>query len=166
MDEQPNGTQWDQRTLLWICCNKNVIKPIAATLGVPAEAIAGIMAKEDTSYRQKLAINIATDMYAEAVALAPWTTNEWWHDRSVEAEGVIKPGKFEKSENPALIDVGPANMQIGTAIGLLERYLSTYSNDPLGLGEYRNDYDHLVLDLTGRPPQCADATAKLTAKLY
>ena len=166
--EQPNFTPWSERTLRWICCDKDIIKSVANTLGVPAEAIAGIMAKENTAYLHDYAGNAALDGWLETVALWPGTTNQWWHDHAVAAEQLDMQGLLDKIKNktinPAAIDAGPANMQVGTAILLLERYPERAVR--LGLGTYLNDYDKLVRDLTGRPPHCEDAATRLTVALY
>jgi hypothetical protein len=42
--------RYEKVTLEWICCNKDYIKSIAGSMGVPAEAIAGFMAKENNSF--------------------------------------------------------------------------------------------------------------------
>ena len=166
--DQPNYTPWSERTLRWICCDKDIIKSVANTLGVPAEAIAGIMAKENTAYLHDYAGNAALDGWLETVALWPGTTNQWWHDHAVAAEQLDMQGLLDKIKNktinPAAIDTGPANMQVGTAILLLERYPERAVR--LGLGTYLNDYDKLVRDLTGRPPHCEDAATRLTVALY
>ena len=47
-----------------------------------------------------------------------------------------------------MLDVGPGNIQLYTAISLLEEYNERYTtSDPLGLKHYNNDYVSLVQDL-------------------
>lgn len=49
---------------------------------------------------------------------------------------------------PVMLDVGAGNIQIYTAIGLLEEYNQRYpSSDPLDLKKYGSDYSQLALDL-------------------
>jgi hypothetical protein len=127
------------------------------------------MAKENTSYWNHYIENAGLDAWLEAIALLS-PTNEWWHQLAVAAEQANLRGRWNKvvnkTTNPASIDAGPSNMQIGTAILLLERYKASYPNDPLGLSEYFNDYSKLVRDLTGRPPYCGDKATKLTVALF
>jgi hypothetical protein len=63
-----------------------------------------------------------------------------------------------KLSNPTLIDIGPGNVQIQTAIRLLLAYNQKFKgSDPLNIKKYNNDYVSLVNDLMdGRNP----ATAK------
>ncbi len=47
--------------------------------------------------------------------------------------------------NPVMIDVGVGNIQLYTAIGLLDEYNQKYQNsDPLELKQYNSDYNNLV----------------------
>ncbi len=56
--------------------------------------------------------------------------------------------ELNKLSNPILLDVGVGNVQIYTAIGLLNDYNEAYPNsDPLGLKQYNTDYSKLALDL-------------------
>ncbi|MEO0370846.1 MAG: hypothetical protein AAF231_05255, partial [Pseudomonadota bacterium] len=58
---------------------------------------------------------------------------------------------FDKLNNPVMLDIGVGNVQIYTAIGLLDEYNQKFpSSDPLGLKQYNSDYQQLALDL-GRP---------------
>lgn len=50
---------------------------------------------------------------------------------------------------PVMIDLGPGNIQLYTAINLLEDYNNRYpSSDPLGIKGYAGDYAQLARDLT------------------
>lgn len=54
----------------------------------------------------------------------------------------------DKFSYPVMLDVGAGNVQIYTAIGLLEEYNQRYpSSDPLGLKQYSSDFSKLALDL-------------------
>jgi len=60
----------------------------------------------------------------------------------------IKNGSISKTSYVSSIDVGRGNVQIYTAIYLLEKYNQQYPNsDPLNLKQYNNDYTKLVSDL-------------------
>lgn len=49
---------------------------------------------------------------------------------------------------PVTLDVGAGNVQVYTAIGLLDEYNQRFpSSDPLGLKKYNSDYGQLALDL-------------------
>lgn len=49
---------------------------------------------------------------------------------------------------PVMLDVGAGNVQVYTAIGLLDEYNQRFpSSDPLGLKKYNSDYGQLALDL-------------------
>ncbi len=67
-------------------------------------------------------------------------------DIQLEQEGLLGP--VAKMGHPALLDLGPGNFQLRTAIRLLEDYNKSYvGNDPLGLKIYNNDYVKLAHDL-------------------
>ena len=68
------GSPYRQATLDWICCNKYYIQQIASDLGVPAEAIAGFMAKENNSFRN----NAGKEVRAEGIAakLLNWSVED------------------------------------------------------------------------------------------
>ena len=68
---------------------------------------------------------------------------------------------FNKIRHPVLIDYGPANFKLATAIGLIQRYQQANpgGSDPLSLGQYFNHYDDLVRDLI-------DPASSATEKLY
>lgn len=61
-------TRWRDDVIDWICCNRQQIEQIAGKLGVPQEAIAGAMAKENNHYRSNYASNRWLDVYAGDLA--------------------------------------------------------------------------------------------------
>ena len=68
-----------------------------------------------------------------------------------------KPSLLDKLLNPALVDAGPANFKIVTAIDLVINYADKYP--ALDLSPYKNNYSLLVEDLMKEQ-------SPLTAKLY
>ncbi|MFB8828252.1 hypothetical protein ACE0DR_00355 [Azotobacter sp. CWF10] len=67
--------------------------------------------------------------------------------------------KLDKIKHPALIDLGPGNFKLATAIALLNNYLDSVSGDPLSLAHYAFDYAMLARDL-------ADPNSNVVANLY
>jgi hypothetical protein len=67
-------------------------------------------------------------------------------------------GNLDKFANPTLLDVGPGNIKIRTAMDLLNDYFEAHpDNDPLGLAIYRDDPARLTRDLVYDP----DVTVKI-----
>jgi len=161
------------------------IKDVAAALNISAGAIAGAMAEENTAYgfddnlldvyaKSGIDPTTAADSLLAAIAggpvgvaawltinaaqLATTRTHEQWQAYYEAAKAFTGiPSKKDKVLNPALIDSGPANIKISTAIGLVLKNADTYP--ALGLDKYKEHYDMLVADLM-RP------TSDLTAKLF
>ena len=161
-------TPYRQATLDWICCNKDYIKQIASSLDVPAEAIAGLMAKENNSFMNHVGIAVWAENLA--TSLLTWS-NEAIYQAYNDHKDDIGPGKITKVLNPILIDIGPANIQTCTAIRLINDYMTNYPNDPYGLKEYNENPRLMVATLTdwlntGKDPaQCQDAAARLSTVL-
>jgi hypothetical protein len=66
-------------------------------------------------------------------------------DVQLEKEGFYEP--LPKMRHPVLLDLGPGNFQLRTAIRLLDIYNKDYvGNDPLDLKLYNNDYVKLAHD--------------------
>ncbi|MBZ9600411.1 hypothetical protein [Phyllobacterium chamaecytisi] len=76
------------------------------------------------------------------------------HQQLADNYNAIKGGSpnwGDKWRNPAMIDVGPGNIRIETAIDLLEEYHAEHAasgDDPLDLNKYLGHYDKMVKDLT------------------
>lgn len=156
----------------------------SSILNISAGAIAGAMAEENSAYDwqdwvldQYAVLNIWAsanlDAFREALDqgeseaeawLAANTdgassrrTHEQWQADFDAVQADANPSKLDKLLHPSLIDVGPANFKIATAIGLVIEYANKYP--ALGLGVYLNDYALLVDHLTKEDNP-------LTAKLY
>jgi len=167
-DPTTTSTSWNERSLEWICCNAKMIRDIAEKLGVPAEAIAGAMVRENHYYLEKWNVHWSSDVYA--AQMRGWTHERIYEDYLQSAD-IYSPRWEQKWDHPTLIDAGPGNFQIGTAIRLLENYMADNPQDPLNLSRYHEDYRQLVWTLTGLlPPQlgsrCGDETTELTIALY
>ncbi len=77
------------------------------------------------------------------------------------AEWRLSLGTAGKLLNPVMIDVGPGNIQIYTAINLLNEYVQKYPNsDPLGLKQYNSNYSELASALAN---PLNNATVKLAS---
>ena len=73
-------------------------------------------------------------------------TPEWRADIGTSIPDILTGGS--KFNYPVLLDVGAGNVQVYTAIGLLEEYNQKYqTSDPLDLKKYNSDYAKLALDL-------------------
>ncbi|MFH0824442.1 MAG: hypothetical protein V2B18_16940 [Pseudomonadota bacterium] len=96
---------------------------MADIMGVPPGAIAGVMAKENDWYRDQIALQTLVDLYAALNNVLPGSDNDYWAREAFDYGDVIKPSFTQKRQHPVLADCGPANMQIATAIGLLQGYM-------------------------------------------
>jgi hypothetical protein len=157
----------------YIRARREDIKNAADAVGISAGAIAGAMAEENHAYDYldyvldlytKSAIDpvIAAATLPAAMAsgpagLAAWeaanavalTTTTRSHEDWVTEYEAFKANNWEASKinkilHPVLMDVGPANFKVATAI----RLVNTYA-DEFGFQEYRDDYALLVNDLMG-----------------
>jgi hypothetical protein len=123
------------------------IRAVAQALGIHPEAIYGALVEENHDYRQGWLKNALGDAWAlsqsrDHAAMA----------RDYQHAG--QQGKLDEHDtwdklNPVLNDVGPYNIQLGTAIRLLHAYIeSTPSGqDPLNLRRFRDDYPALASGL-------------------
>ncbi|PIE42473.1 MAG: hypothetical protein CSA50_09420, partial [Gammaproteobacteria bacterium] len=97
---------------------------------------------------------------ANTTKLATTRTHaEWQAYYSAAIAFTGKPGEIDKIMNPALIDAGPGNFKIATAIDIVVKHASKAEYSALKLTPYLNDYSKLVEDLMG-------SSGELTAKLY
>jgi len=145
--------------LKYVADFKDQIKQYAAAMGVSATAVAAAIAKENSSYNEAKFVHDRLDGYAafrldshaavlENVAYAQALG---WNEAQVNI--------FQKLGNPAVMDMGLANIKVTTAIYLLEEYFAAHPSDPLVLSAYRNSYQQVVADLTNSDKNI------LTAKL-
>ncbi|AVD70223.1 hypothetical protein CAY53_00950 [Desulfobulbus oralis] len=167
---------------------KEAIDFAAQTTGISAGAIAGAMAEENTAYdwkddlldryaksRMLSSLGAATlplvmdgpERDAAEVWLSTYhaelateRSHAEWQDLYREArEFQGKPTLMDKILNPALIDAGPGNFKIATAIDLIVQHAGKEQYKALNLEPYLNDYARLVNDLM-------HPGGELTAKLY
>lgn len=125
-------------------------KEAADRLGVPATAILGAVANEyDTRFNPDLTFDIRG---GAGQAFGDWVGSGRSHENIKNDYDDVKSGNTwgPKFLHPAMIDVGPGNVRIETAIDLLEDYLASHRSDgrdPLELRQYENNYDKLVDDI-------------------
>ncbi|MDP1612945.1 MAG: VCBS domain-containing protein [Sulfuritalea sp.] len=114
-------------------------------------------------------VSLAAALAAGPYALATWVasnayqleqtrrTQAQWKADYAAVNGDIDSSSAQKLLHPVLMDAGPANFKIWTAIRLVKQYAA--SEPGLGLDRYLNDFPQLVTDLI-------DKTNPLAAKLY
>lgn len=152
-------------TIRYIESQSKYIHSISQKLGISEGAIAGSIANEfDSRISSSIFSLLSAGPQAFADAVAIFRTNnslvENYKLFQNMSEAEIAAGNFSKRDNPILIDVGPANIKIITAINLLNDYLDkNQGNDFLGLAKYKDDYKQLAWDLTDWN---SDTTAKFT----
>ena len=87
-----------------------------------------------------LGLSSHSQIFEQYIALSNMTATE---RLAISGDLIAKASTYR-----TMIDVGPGNFQIYTAVGLLQDYFAEYGNsDPLGLGKYENDYLLLANDL-------------------
>jgi hypothetical protein len=154
--------QWNESTLDWICCNSKDIKQVAQILGVPANAIAAIMAKENHLFQHDFRGQQAAEGYARLWLLN--LPNAWIYWLAEQLDEAVRTGKVTKVFQPVLLDLGLANFQVATAINLLKTYIRDDAPDPLGFKKYRDDPHLLVDTLTKWLTSSHPATCGMTAQ--
>lgn len=129
------------------------VRFVSQTLGVDAVAIIGAIAEEHndmftaSAWRGPSA-NIFVDSLvvqfsSHSGILADY--NYFVQNRSE----ISNTNIFNKLANPVLVDMGPGNIKLFTAIELLNDYIIQNPNsDPLNLKQYNSDFHRLALDLT------------------
>ncbi|MHB9119164.1 MAG: putative Ig domain-containing protein [Burkholderiales bacterium] len=158
----------------------------AQSLGISAAAIAGAMAEENHAFLQEEFLQKGLDFYAQSnaspqtflsdvtqyglvfalaklpfnVALGNRSHAEWAADYAAIQNTADDPhGATDKLLHPSLIDLGPANFKMATAIRLLNDPRRQTEVTALGLDSYKNRYDLLATDIVR-------SDSSLTAKLY
>ncbi|MGH8601370.1 MAG: calcium-binding protein, partial [Gammaproteobacteria bacterium] len=119
---------------------------------------------DPVAFAAALAIGIQAAEALVAVALIIPRTHEQFladYEALLAADQLDEHGPEAKVLHPALVDMGPGNFKLATAITLLNDYLCNSDNvgDPLGLSEYVGHYDLLAKDLI-------DPNSQTTAKFY
>ncbi len=79
-------------------------------------------------------------------------------------ESLINPTFKDKFDHTMFLDVGPGNIKLRTAVGLLDKYNAQYNgaDDFLGLNQYQGNLPQFVTDLND---PSHDLTAKLSGML-
>jgi Ca2+-binding RTX toxin-like protein len=145
----PNGI-YDPRVVTYIRRITYNIVDAAEYLNVSANAVAGAIAGE---YNENLNGDWGRQRGDNVVSIL---TNNVYSHRLIAANYeyfyVHNRGRKytmpEKLNNPTANDLGPGNVNLGTAIDMLRAYqASAPSGDPLNLAVYYNDYARLGRDL-------------------
>ena len=163
---------------------KSAIPGVAQQLGISAGAIAGAMAEENHAYANNQWLNDRLDLYALSgvspaqfavdvtalglpatlgkhaleYMLSTRTHAEFAADYAAAGGMADDPySNVEKVLYPVLVDMGPANIKLATAIRLINKYVS--ESQTLGLDVYATDYAALARDLVN---SVSDVTAKIT----
>jgi hypothetical protein len=146
-------TTYVQEAFDYVAAQRAAIEAVALTLGVPVAAIAGAMAEEHNSFIQNRGIQQGSDAYASAV----FSTDVFGSQLMIEnfaraaSEFDAAGGRADLGDkllNPALIDLGQANIKFSTAIDLLRDYNGQFANsDPLDIKQYNGNFRALMFDL-------------------
>lgn len=159
--------------------HRGAILDVAKKLGVPATALAAVIGEEYRTW------GLFKDGLGETWTKTMVRTSgrPWGHVYPEEASPVeamhpsaylerlyedVRP-KIEKGiviqrglnrlYDPMTVDVGPGNINIGTAMWLVKKYLAEHpKDDPLDLRRYEGRYDRLVMDISN---PSSDATVKV-----
>jgi hypothetical protein len=167
------------------------INSYASRFGLPATAIAGAVAQEgSTVYSQvpdpfgdeDLTVKNWRDTFLDTRVLS-FTHDEIKADFEARRSEIATPrlpppGAFidnvkdtvnevvTKYNSPTANDIGAGNVNLGTAILMLQRYLSNpaYADDPLQLRQYANDYNKFAADIVDPSKPTTFAVATLVLK--
>jgi len=164
----------------YLAQHRDDINFTARSLGVPATAIASAVAQEMSEiYHQTYVrggVPITTesfrDQYLDNRALS--NSAQQIADDFAAREADIRSGSppnffkkyWEKFWNPTADDAGPGNVNLGSAILSLKRYLADPANasDPLDLKKYGGDYHLLANDLISLDSPATFSFAGLAVK--
>jgi len=132
----------------YVASRADQIKSVAAALGISEMAIAGAIAEEYDSFLKNPNLQLALDAYADIRLSSHSDIVKGFNQTKDIADTNVS--KLDKLMQPTLIDAGPANIRITTAVRLFEGYSQEYlqnGSDPLGLAGYQNDYRQMLKDL-------------------
>ena len=139
---------YDPAAMNEVAALKPRIEQVAAHLGLRPEAIFGALVEENHDFRVLPYVHALGDNFVR------WRNDNHEQLRQffeqAERFGTLDDHNgLDKLSNVTFNDVGPFNIQIGTAIRLLRDYLQTTppDQDPLSLRRYTNDYPLLVQHL-------------------
>lgn len=148
--EQP-ATKFTGETRKFIARQAATAQRVADKLRVSRNAVIGAVANEfDTRHNPDLTLS---SRGGTAQAASDWSALRADHQEIADNYNAIKadnPNVGGKLTNPAMIDVGPGNIRIETAIDLLKGYQAEHAasgDDPLDLNKYVGHYDLLAEDL-------------------
>jgi hypothetical protein len=147
MTHSTADTEFLTNTFYWIWQSSTAIFDAATALGVPPEAIAGAMAEEyDSNLTDILKVWGAADLVLDGIVKL-YDSDSLYNDY-LSIAGVPADSLFDKLAHPTANDIGRANIEVKTAIALLEDYVTDYpSSDPLNLKQYVGNYDQFVADI-------------------
>ncbi len=140
--------QYTNQAFSYVASQAGQIKDVAVALGLSEMAIAGAIAEEHDAFLSKLNVQLAADAYADLNLLSHTDIVLGVKNAKAKSDQVVS--LFDKLAQPVLMDVGPANIKISTAVRLFENYSQEYmqqGSDPLGLAGYQNNYRHMLVDL-------------------
>ena len=159
-----------EQAFSYVASQKATIDNVASVLGIRGTAIAGAMAEEHDSIVGSGLVNRNLHLGLDGYAISELKSHDdvmaaYPQAKNVEAARVAanQPQTlWDKLTNPALIDAGPANIKIATAVDLMQGYKRDYLDkgvDPLDMAKYDQHYDVLVRDMAN---MSGDLTPKLT----
>lgn len=123
----------------------NAIKNIAKITNISAEAIAGALLEENFAYKHRMIIDKPMDYAVSKIATWSDHFNEWKIKEATGNYGLLK------KTNPTFIDVGPTNIQIGTAIKIIQNtdisLLRSLNIEPYHKDNFEKRTTELVNDL-------------------
>ncbi|NLW34828.1 MAG: hypothetical protein GXY80_05015 [Syntrophorhabdus aromaticivorans] len=157
MAEQIKFTTWDSKTIDFISRNSALIKSVAASKGVSAEALAGVMAKENNPYQLYTTQEQGKDGFVLRSVDGGFVGHQLWsmrYNMVKEFDLIDNAGGswslLKKALFPALLDLGPVNLQAATAIRALNEYVQTHpASDPCNLKQYQGDYTKFLATIAG-----------------
>lgn len=149
-------SKFQPQTLDFIARNARAADRVARILGISPQLLIGAVANEhDTRFNADLSFK-GTGAVAQKIGDVAATVDlinkvPIDHQDIEQNYDDLRNGKknwFGKLGNPAMVDVGPGNVRIGTAIDLLQDYAKQHpEGDPLELKKYLGNYDTLRDDL-------------------
>ncbi len=116
-----------------------IIDQVSTVIGISAGAIAGAMAEENTAYGNG---DWVLDQFVD------YLTHDQLKEDYEFVDGDANPDLLDKLVHRTLIDAGPANIKVYTAIRLVNKYAIVYPE--LQLDAYLEDYSVLVDDLLNK----------------
>ena len=155
-------TIYDRGAMNEVEALKPRIAQVAAELGLRPEAIFGALVEENHAYRSAPRKNALGDAWVRFRDLDHESLRQFY--QRAQRDGTLdNHSALDKFSNVTLNDVGPYNIQIGTAIRLVSDYAQNTppERDPLGLRRYASDYPALVNDLMKPSNDTAPAIAGL-----